>query len=225
MALLRTWLIRILTCIHYPGQSASRTRPNSSAARYVGRSSRRTYLPPHFSVPLLPPIERTQDSSYTFPELARPLRPLWITPASARFPYIVPDASFSPVICVSAASRDSRMCKVLEMTMDYGDRYTIFTFPFHLAPNDNVVVYCWVIHSPPTLPLYALETSHRIIGVLTRGPRGCCQQAGYSRARNATNFRRRRTTCRSMEHVTNACAESSRSRAALYHYHENFQRA
>ncbi|KAF8491620.1 initiator tRNA phosphoribosyl transferase [Russula emetica] len=33
----------------------------------------------------------------------RPLRPLWITPASARFPYIAPDASFLPVICVSAS--------------------------------------------------------------------------------------------------------------------------
>lgn len=45
-----------------------------------------------------------QDSSYALPELARPLRPLWITPASARFPYVAPDASsFLPVICVSAS--------------------------------------------------------------------------------------------------------------------------
>ncbi|KAI0279088.1 initiator tRNA phosphoribosyl transferase [Russula aff. rugulosa BPL654] len=43
------------------------------------------------------------DSSYALPELAKPLRPLWVTPASARFPYIAPDASFLPVICVSAS--------------------------------------------------------------------------------------------------------------------------
>ncbi|KAI0295302.1 initiator tRNA phosphoribosyl transferase-domain-containing protein [Russula brevipes] len=43
------------------------------------------------------------DSSYALPELARPLRPLWITPASARFPHVAPDAPFVPVICVSAS--------------------------------------------------------------------------------------------------------------------------
>ena len=32
-----------------------------------------------------------------------PLRPLWVTPASGRFPYVAPDASFLPVICVSAS--------------------------------------------------------------------------------------------------------------------------
>jgi tRNA A64-2'-O-ribosylphosphate transferase len=35
--------------------------------------------------------------------LDRPLRPLWATPASGRFPYVAPDASFLPVICVSAS--------------------------------------------------------------------------------------------------------------------------
>ncbi|KAI0262236.1 tRNA A64-2'-O-ribosylphosphate transferase [Gloeopeniophorella convolvens] len=42
-------------------------------------------------------------SSYTLPELSRPLRPLWITPASAQFPQVPPDAPFLPIICVSAS--------------------------------------------------------------------------------------------------------------------------
>jgi tRNA A64-2'-O-ribosylphosphate transferase len=46
---------------------------------------------------------RPQDSSYAIPELTRPLRPLWITPASACFPHVAPDASFFPIICVSAS--------------------------------------------------------------------------------------------------------------------------
>ena len=46
---------------------------------------------------------RVQDSSYTLPRLAKPLRPLWITPASTRFPHIAPDAPFLPVMCVSAS--------------------------------------------------------------------------------------------------------------------------
>ena len=46
---------------------------------------------------------RVQDSSYTLPELTRPLRPLWITPASACFPHVAPDASLLPIICVSAS--------------------------------------------------------------------------------------------------------------------------
>ena len=37
------------------------------------------------------------------PALDRPLRPLWVTPASGRFPYVAPDATFLPVICVSAS--------------------------------------------------------------------------------------------------------------------------
>lgn len=37
------------------------------------------------------------------PTLDRPLRPLWVTPASGRFPHIAPDATFLPVICVSAS--------------------------------------------------------------------------------------------------------------------------
>lgn len=36
------------------------------------------------------------------------------------------------------------MCKVREMTMNYGARYAILLSP--LAPDDDVVVYCWVIH-------------------------------------------------------------------------------
>ncbi|KAI9511458.1 initiator tRNA phosphoribosyl transferase [Russula earlei] len=43
------------------------------------------------------------DSSYGLPRLTRPLRPLWITPASTRFPHIAPDASFLPIMCVSAS--------------------------------------------------------------------------------------------------------------------------
>ncbi|KAI0250087.1 initiator tRNA phosphoribosyl transferase-domain-containing protein [Lactifluus subvellereus] len=43
------------------------------------------------------------DSSYALPALVRLLRPLWITPASSRFPHISPDAPFLPVICVSAS--------------------------------------------------------------------------------------------------------------------------
>ncbi|KAH9966288.1 tRNA A64-2'-O-ribosylphosphate transferase [Russula compacta] len=43
------------------------------------------------------------ESSYALPELARQLRPLWVTPASARFPHVASDASFLPVICVSAS--------------------------------------------------------------------------------------------------------------------------
>ncbi|KAH8996820.1 initiator tRNA phosphoribosyl transferase [Lactarius akahatsu] len=43
------------------------------------------------------------DSSYALPTLDRPLRPLWVTPASSRFPHIAPDAAFLPVICVSAS--------------------------------------------------------------------------------------------------------------------------
>ncbi|KAH9975564.1 initiator tRNA phosphoribosyl transferase [Lactifluus volemus] len=43
------------------------------------------------------------DSSYALPALIRPLRPLWITPTSASFPHISPDAPFLPVICVSAS--------------------------------------------------------------------------------------------------------------------------
>ncbi|KAH9177485.1 initiator tRNA phosphoribosyl transferase-domain-containing protein [Lactarius sanguifluus] len=43
------------------------------------------------------------DSSYALPTLDRPLRPLWVTPASSRFPHVAPDAAFLPVICVSAS--------------------------------------------------------------------------------------------------------------------------
>ncbi|KAI9441515.1 initiator tRNA phosphoribosyl transferase [Lactarius indigo] len=43
------------------------------------------------------------DSSYVLPTLDRPLRPLWVTPASGRFPHIAPDAAFLPIICVSAS--------------------------------------------------------------------------------------------------------------------------
>ncbi|KAI9465168.1 initiator tRNA phosphoribosyl transferase [Lactarius psammicola] len=43
------------------------------------------------------------DSSYALPTLDRPLRPLWVTPVSGRFPHVAPDATFLPVICVSAS--------------------------------------------------------------------------------------------------------------------------
>ncbi|KAH9067745.1 initiator tRNA phosphoribosyl transferase [Lactarius vividus] len=46
---------------------------------------------------------RLADSSYALPTLDRPLRPLWVTPASSRFPHVAPDAPFLPVICVSAS--------------------------------------------------------------------------------------------------------------------------
>ncbi|KAI0001052.1 initiator tRNA phosphoribosyl transferase-domain-containing protein [Russula vinacea] len=110
------------------------------------------------------------DSSYALPpELARPLRPLWITPASARFPDVVaPDASssFLPVICVSASravdtgterrAGDSHMCKGREMIMNCGARYGLTPQLFwrHRAELlacsreelDAVVVNC----APPT---------------------------------------------------------------------------
>jgi tRNA A64-2'-O-ribosylphosphate transferase len=82
---------------HEHAQIAARL--DSWAAALAVRPSHRNPLP--LTPPsLLPP---PQDSSYALPELARPLRPLWITPASARFPYVAPDAPFLPVICVSAS--------------------------------------------------------------------------------------------------------------------------
>ncbi|ESK97207.1 trna a64-2 -o-ribosylphosphate transferase [Moniliophthora roreri MCA 2997] len=44
------------------------------------------------------------NSTYTLPKLARPLRPIWITPASTTFPRFDQDnAAFLPIICVSAS--------------------------------------------------------------------------------------------------------------------------
>jgi tRNA A64-2'-O-ribosylphosphate transferase len=97
----------------------------------------------------------TQDSSYALPELARPLRPLWITPASARFPYIAPDASFLPVICVSASRAvddgTERRMEGFSYVQGSGDDHELWgqvrylTF-FPLAPDDDVVYCYWVIH-------------------------------------------------------------------------------
>ena len=92
------------------GSQSPRARPNRSAARRLGRGSRSesraaaVALPSSLSPLPWPGRLRAQDSSYVLPELARPLRPLWITPASARFPYVAQDgSSFLPVICVSAS--------------------------------------------------------------------------------------------------------------------------
>ncbi|KAF8271045.1 tRNA A64-2'-O-ribosylphosphate transferase [Lactarius quietus] len=43
------------------------------------------------------------DSSYALQALDRPLRPLWVTPTSGRFPHVAPNAAFLPIICVSAS--------------------------------------------------------------------------------------------------------------------------
>ncbi|KAK1235522.1 tRNA A64-2'-O-ribosylphosphate transferase [Marasmius sp. AFHP31] len=43
-----------------------------------------------------------QKSSYTIPKLSKPLRPIWITPASSSFPSL-DDVDFIPVLCVSAS--------------------------------------------------------------------------------------------------------------------------
>ncbi|KAG7091219.1 hypothetical protein E1B28_010270 [Marasmius oreades] len=42
------------------------------------------------------------ESSYTLPELSKPVRPIWITPASSSFPQLN-GVDFLPVICVSAS--------------------------------------------------------------------------------------------------------------------------
>ncbi|KAI0343279.1 initiator tRNA phosphoribosyl transferase [Trametopsis cervina] len=48
-----------------------------------------------------------QHSAYELPNLSRPLRPLWITPASSSWPRIPPpeDRTFYPIICVSASKQ------------------------------------------------------------------------------------------------------------------------
>ncbi|KAJ6497494.1 initiator tRNA phosphoribosyl transferase, partial [Mycena sanguinolenta] len=45
--------------------------------------------------------EALANSSYSLPDLPRPLRPMWLTPASGAFP--VPPAAYIPLICVSAS--------------------------------------------------------------------------------------------------------------------------
>ncbi|THV06174.1 initiator tRNA phosphoribosyl transferase [Dendrothele bispora CBS 962.96] len=45
-----------------------------------------------------------QESSYSLPELQRPLRPIWLTPASSGFPHFSNNSQpFIPVVCVSAS--------------------------------------------------------------------------------------------------------------------------
>ncbi|KAI6046423.1 tRNA A64-2'-O-ribosylphosphate transferase [Pisolithus marmoratus] len=45
-------------------------------------------------------------SFYEIPQLQRPLRPVWITPATSTYPDLSPDAlSFHPVICLSASKQ------------------------------------------------------------------------------------------------------------------------
>jgi Rit1 N-terminal domain len=165
-----------------------------------------------------------QDSSYALPELPRPLRPLWITPASARFPCIAPDASFLPVICVSASravdAGTERRMEGFSYVQGSGDdhelwgqvRYLTLSLSTCMMMLLGCCLFYYIVGPNATA---VLGTSHRIIGVLARGPRGCSRQAGYSRTRNETNFRHRRTSWRNMEHIADACAESSRSRAAL----------
>jgi hypothetical protein len=100
--------------------------------------------------PLLSPIARTQDSSYALPELARPLRPLWITPASSRFPYIASDVSFLPVICVSASravnTGTERRMEGFSYVQGSGDDHELWgqvrLSYSPSAPDDDVVVYC-----------------------------------------------------------------------------------
>ncbi|KAF7350966.1 Initiator tRNA phosphoribosyl transferase [Mycena sanguinolenta] len=45
--------------------------------------------------------EALANSSYSLPDLPRPLRPMWLTPASGALP--VPPAAYIPIICVSAS--------------------------------------------------------------------------------------------------------------------------
>ena len=108
-----------LTYARHLGQSAHTSTPKSLRGSTVGPRHSQYVLPPRLplSLPfpsLVPSSPRgwrarthTQDSSYALPpELTRPLRPLWITPASARFPDVVAQdasSSFLPVICVSAS--------------------------------------------------------------------------------------------------------------------------
>ncbi|KAK7052804.1 tRNA A64-2'-O-ribosylphosphate transferase [Paramarasmius palmivorus] len=51
------------------------------------------------------------NSTYTLPKLSRPLRPIWITPASSTFPKFHGESGFLPIICVSAS-------KQMELGMD-----------------------------------------------------------------------------------------------------------
>ncbi|KAG6381976.1 initiator tRNA phosphoribosyl transferase [Boletus reticuloceps] len=50
---------------------------------------------------------RLATSSYSLPTLDRPLRPIWITPATTVFPTFPkpPDCAFYPIICVSASKQ------------------------------------------------------------------------------------------------------------------------
>ncbi|KAF5355473.1 hypothetical protein D9758_006318 [Tetrapyrgos nigripes] len=48
--------------------------------------------------------QNLNESSYTLPELPRPLRPIWITPSTSKFPNFSNDSqSFIPIICASAS--------------------------------------------------------------------------------------------------------------------------
>ena len=48
-----------------------------------------------------------QGSSYNLPLISRPLRPLWVTPATSVFPRLPSgeDSPFIPIICVSASKQ------------------------------------------------------------------------------------------------------------------------
>ncbi|KAG6335831.1 hypothetical protein ID866_3267 [Astraeus odoratus] len=46
-------------------------------------------------------------SFYDLPDLQRPLRPIWITPATTSFPILSPHTSFYPVVCLSASKQVS----------------------------------------------------------------------------------------------------------------------
>ncbi|KAF9494201.1 initiator tRNA phosphoribosyl transferase, partial [Pleurotus eryngii] len=49
------------------------------------------------------------NSSYDLPKLAKPLRPMWITPSTSMFPSLPPSGSrtFCPILCISASKQIS----------------------------------------------------------------------------------------------------------------------
>ena len=111
---------------------------NRRAARQLGHGSRRVtccHLPSYSFSSLLPcsPSSReyTQDLSYALPELARSLRPLWITPKSSRFPHVAvePEASsFMPVmrVSISRVSVQGRAPYGRILVQGSGDNYELW---------------------------------------------------------------------------------------------------
>lgn len=176
-----------------------------------------------------------QESSYALPELARQLRPLWITPASARFPHFASDASFLPVICVSASRTvdvwTDRRTGGFAYVQGSGDDHESWAQVRYISPISglpytyNVAIAVLVgrthltgkrpyLHIAGPNATVILATSRRITGVLSRRARGGGRQASNIYARRGTEFRRRWILC-SMEHTSDTRTKSWRPRAAL----------